>query len=69
MPSDAEEEIEAEVLPLVLSLAPCEGAGCCPRLPVPWHWGRPGTIVASAFIVYRAPKMRRNELDAGAVSV
>ena len=43
MPSDAEEEIEAEVLPLVLSLAPCEGAGCCPRLPVPWHWG-PGTI-------------------------
>ena len=44
MPGDAEEGIEVEILPLVLSLAPCGGAGCCPRPPVPWHWGRPGTL-------------------------
>ena len=44
MSGDAEEGIEVEMLPLVLSLAPCGGAGCRPRPPVPWHWGRPGTI-------------------------
>ena len=44
MPGDAEEGIEVEMLPLVLSLAPCGGAGCCPRPPLPWRWGRPGTI-------------------------
>ena len=31
-------------MPLVLSLAPCSGAGCCPRSPLPWHWGRLGAI-------------------------
>jgi len=41
---EGEEGIEVEMLPLVLSLAPCGGAGCCPRPPVPWRWGRPGTI-------------------------
>ena len=44
VPGDAEECIEMS-LPLVLSLAPCGGAGCCPRPPLPWRWGRPGTIV------------------------
>jgi len=44
MPGDAEEGIGIEMLPLVLSLAPCGGAGCCPRSPLPWRWGRPGTI-------------------------
>ena len=34
MPCDAEEGIEVEMLPLILSLAPCGGAGCCPRPPV-----------------------------------
>jgi len=29
MPGDAEEGIEVEMLPLVLSLAPCGGAGIC----------------------------------------
>ena len=43
MPSDAEECIEM-CLPLVLSLAPCRGGGCCPRPPLPWRLGRPGTI-------------------------
>jgi len=36
--------VEGEVLPLVLSLAPCGGAGCCPWPPLPWRWGRSGTI-------------------------
>jgi len=44
MPGDAEEGIGIEMLPLVLSLAPCGGAGCRPRPPLPWRWGRPGTI-------------------------
>jgi len=44
MPGDAEEGIGIEMLPLVLSLAPCGGAGCCPRPPLPWCWGRPGKI-------------------------
>ena len=44
MPGDAEEGMEVEMLPLVLSLAPCGGAGRCPRPPLPWRWGRPGTI-------------------------
>ena len=44
MPGDAEEGIEVEMLPPVLSLEPCGGGGCCPRPPVPWRWGRPGTI-------------------------
>ena len=44
MPGDAEECIGIGMLPLVLSLAPCGGAGCCPRPPVPWHWERPGKI-------------------------
>jgi len=39
MPGDAEEGIGIEKLPLVLSLAPCGGAGCCPRPPLPWRWG------------------------------
>ena len=38
MPGDAEEGKEVEMLPLVLSLAPCGGAGCCPRPPLPWRW-------------------------------
>ena len=44
IPGGAEEGREVEMLPLVLSLAPSGGAGCCPRPPVPWRWGRPGTI-------------------------
>ena len=36
VPGDAEEFI-VMCLPLVLSLAPCGGAGCCPRLPLPWR--------------------------------
>jgi len=44
MPGDAEEGTEVEMLPLVLSLATCGGAGCCLRPPLPWRWGRPGTI-------------------------
>ena len=44
MPGDAEEGIGIDMLPLVLSLAPSGGAGCCPRPPLPWRWGRPGTI-------------------------
>ena len=39
MPGDAEGCIEMMCLPLVLSLAPFGGAGCCPRPPLPWHWG------------------------------
>jgi len=35
---DAKEGIEVEMLPLVLSLAPCGGAGCCPRPPFPWRF-------------------------------
>jgi len=31
MPGGAEEGMEVEMLPLVLSLAPCGGVGCCPR--------------------------------------
>ena len=42
MPGDAEYCIEM-YLPLVLSLAPRGGAGCCPRPPLPWRWRRPGT--------------------------
>ena len=42
MPGDAEECVVI-CLPLVMSLAPCEGAGCCPRPPLPWRWGRPDT--------------------------
>jgi len=30
-------------LPLVLSLAPSGGYGCCPRPQLPLRWGRPGT--------------------------
>ena len=30
------------LLVLVLSLAPCGGAGCCPRPPLPWRWGGGG---------------------------
>ena len=37
MPGNAEKGIEIQVLPLVLSLAPCGGAGCCPRPPLPWR--------------------------------
>jgi len=35
MLGDAEEGIEIEMLPLVLSLVPCGGAGYCPRPPLP----------------------------------
>ena len=37
MPSDAEKCMEI-CLPLVLSLEPCGGAGCCPRPPLPWRF-------------------------------
>jgi len=43
IPGDAEEGMGIEMLLLVLSLAPCEGASCCPRPPLLWRWGRPGT--------------------------
>ena len=36
MPGDAEEGIGIEILPLVLSLALCGGAGFCPRPPLPY---------------------------------
>ena len=29
--------IEIDTLPLILPLAPCGGAGCCPRPPLPWR--------------------------------
>ena len=51
MPSDAEEGIGIEILQLALSLAPCGGAGCCPRPPLPWRRGRPGTIAGPSAAV------------------
>ena len=57
MPGDAEEGIGLGVLPLVLSLAPCGGAGCCPRPPLPWHWGRSAPLLFLVFarLFLRAP--------------
>ena len=48
MPGGAEEGIGIEMLPLVLSLAPSGGAGCCPRPPLPWRWGLGTTAGPSA---------------------
>jgi len=49
MPGDAEEGIGIDMLPLVLSLAPCRGAGCCPRPPLPWRWGRSAPLLFLVF--------------------
>ena len=57
MQGGAEEGIGIEMLPLVLSLEPCGGAGCCPRPPLPWRLGRPAPLLFLVFarLFLRAP--------------
>jgi len=65
MPSDAEECMEIS-LPLVLSLEPCWGASCCPRPPLPWHWGRSGTT--NFFLIPLDRKSLRRDRSARSAS-